>query len=74
MDKLRDGLYCPADRSPEADMIDWKDCPDVERNPQKVSGLLSRTPPLLTRSRSTPTNLLLEEIATEIFEGVTPET
>ncbi|MDB5398336.1 MAG: hypothetical protein QOD93_2317 [Acetobacteraceae bacterium] len=57
-------------------MTDWSACPDVERIPGKVSGAW------LVKNTRLPVDAILihadeftpEEIATEIFEGVTPET
>ena len=57
-------------------MIDWSQCPDVERIPGKVSGAW------LVKHTRLPVYAILEnakdhtpeEIATEIFEGVTAET
>ena len=55
--------------------IDWSACDDVERNPKKVSGAWvvknTRLPVaaiLIHADEYTP-----EEIAAEIFDGVTPE-
>jgi hypothetical protein len=53
--------------------IDWSACDDAERNPKKVSGawVVTRLPVdaiLIHADEYTP-----EEIATEIFDGVTPE-
>jgi len=55
--------------------IDWSTCEDVERNPKKVSGAWvlknTRLPVdaiLIHADEYTP-----EEIATEIFDGVTPD-
>jgi uncharacterized protein (DUF433 family) len=60
----------------EAAMIDWSQCPDVERIAGKVSGAW------LVKGTRLPVWAILEnahdhtpeEIATEIFEGVTAET
>jgi len=57
-------------------MIDWSECPDVERIRGKVSGAW------LVKGTRLPVRAILEnaddhtpeEIAAEIFEGVTPET
>jgi uncharacterized protein (DUF433 family) len=56
-------------------MIDWNDCPDVERILGKVSGACrvknTRLPVdaiLATADDYTP-----DEIATEILQGITPE-
>jgi uncharacterized protein (DUF433 family) len=64
--------------SPEADMdeIDWSKCEDVELIPGKVSGSW------LVKGTRLPVWAILEnaddhtpeEIANDIFEGVTPET
>jgi uncharacterized protein (DUF433 family) len=56
--------------------MDWSQCPDVERIPGKVSGAW------LVKGTRLPVWAILEnaddhtpeEIANEIFEGVTPET
>ena len=55
--------------------IDWTGCPDVERVPGKVSGTW------LIKNTRLPVDAVLihaeeytpEEIATEIFQGITPE-
>ena len=55
--------------------IDWSACEDVERNPKKVSGAW------VVKNTRLPVDAILihadeytpEEIATEIFDGVTPE-
>jgi uncharacterized protein (DUF433 family) len=56
-------------------MPDWSRCPDVERNPKKISGAWviknTRLPVdaiLIHADEFTP-----EQIATEIFDGVTPD-
>ena len=56
-------------------MMDWSNCPDVERIPGKVSGAW------LVKGTRLPVDAILvhaedytpEEIATEIFQGLTPE-
>jgi len=56
-------------------MIDWSQCPEVERIPGKVSGAW------LVRGTRLPVRAILEnaedhspeEIANDLFEGVTPE-
>ena len=56
-------------------MIDWSECPDVERIPGKVSGAW------LIKGTRLPVDAILanaddytpDEIATKIFEGITPE-
>lgn len=56
-------------------MIDWSQCPDVEWIPGKVSGAW------LVRGTRLPVRAILEnaedlspeEIANDLFEGVTPE-
>lgn len=55
---------------------DWKNCPDVERIPGKVSGKW------LVKGTRLPVDAILihadeytpEEIATELFQGITSET
>ena len=55
--------------------IDWSTCEDVERNPKKVSGAW------VVKNTRLPVDAILihadeytpEEIATEIFDGVTPD-
>jgi len=55
--------------------IDWSKCPDAERIPGKVSGAW------LVKGTRLPVDAILansddyspEEIATEIFQGITPE-
>jgi uncharacterized protein (DUF433 family) len=56
--------------------MDWSECAEVERIPGKVSGAW-----LIKGTRLPVDSILMhadefspEEIATEIFEGVTPET
>ena len=56
--------------------MDWSECAEVERIPGKVSGTW-----LIKGTRLPVDSILMhadefspEEIATEIFEGVTPET
>jgi uncharacterized protein (DUF433 family) len=59
----------------EAAMIDWSHSPDAERIPGKVSGAW------LVKGTRLPVDAILanaddytpEEIATEIFQGITPE-
>jgi uncharacterized protein (DUF433 family) len=56
--------------------MDWSNCPDVERIPGKVSGAW------LVKGTRLPVWAILEhadeytpeEIANDLFEGVTPET
>ena len=56
-------------------MMDWPKCPDVERIPGKVSGAW------LVRGTRLPVDAILanaddyspEEIATELFQGITPD-
>jgi uncharacterized protein (DUF433 family) len=56
-------------------MTEWSQCPDVERVPGKVSGAW------LVKGTRLPVSAILEhaddytpeEIAAEIFEGVSPE-
>jgi uncharacterized protein (DUF433 family) len=56
-------------------MIDWSECPDVERIPGKVSGAW------LIKGTRLPVDAILanaddytpDQIATVIFEGITPE-
>jgi uncharacterized protein (DUF433 family) len=56
-------------------MMDWSNCPDVERIPGKVSGAW------LVKGTRLPVDAILanaddytpEEIATDIFQGLTPE-
>jgi uncharacterized protein (DUF433 family) len=56
-------------------MMDWSNCPDVERIPGKVSGAR------LVKGTSLPVDAILanaddytpEEIATEIFQEITPK-
>ena len=56
--------------------MDWKDCPDVERIPGKVSGAWlvkgSRVPVWAVLENAD--DFTPEEIATEIFEGLPVET
>jgi uncharacterized protein (DUF433 family) len=55
--------------------MDWSKCDDVERIPDKVSGMW------LVKGTRLPVDAILihadeyspEEIASEIFEGITPE-
>ena len=55
--------------------MDWKDCPDVERIPGKVSGAWlvkdSRVPVWAVLENAD--DFTPEEIATEIFEGLPVE-
>jgi uncharacterized protein (DUF433 family) len=56
-------------------MMDWSKCPDVERIPGKVSGAW------LVKGTRLPVDAILanaddyspEEIATDLFQGITPE-
>jgi uncharacterized protein (DUF433 family) len=77
---LKEGIPSPAPIScyisARGINMDWSDCSDVERIPGKVSGSW------LVKGTRLPVWAILEnaedhtpeEIANEIFEGVTPET
>jgi uncharacterized protein (DUF433 family) len=58
------------------DDIDWSDCPEVGRIPGKVSGawLIKGTRLPVWAILENADDHTPEEIATDIFEGVTPET
>jgi uncharacterized protein (DUF433 family) len=61
---------------PEVDMIDWKDCPDVEQIPGKVSGQwLIKGTRILAQGvlDNAEDGFTPEQIAAEIYEGLPVE-
>jgi uncharacterized protein (DUF433 family) len=56
-------------------MIDWSNCPDAERIPGKVSGswLVKGTRIPVQAVLDNADDFTPEEIATEIYEGITPD-